>query len=470
MAPFLAQADATIVNVATPAIRSDLGASGATLQLVVGGYMITFAVLIITGARLGQTHGYKRMFMLGVAVFGSSSLLGGLAPDVGVLIVARVLQGAASALMFPQTLTGIQLNLSGARQVRAIGQYAIALSSGAVLGQVLGGLLVSADVAGTGWRPILLVNVPVCVVALAAASRLLPRDHERGTSNVDVRGIAMLSVAVLLVVVPLTLGRDVGWPAWTWMCLAASGPAGWVFLRAERRLAAAGHNPLVNVDVVRGRPVLLGLLAAAGATGTYYALLFTLAQYFQQGLGRSALASGLILVPWVAAFGVAGQITRRLPTRFVAILPSAGYLLLAAAYLALGAALSAGRPDDGLLAVLLALGGLGLGTGFTTLIGHLTSAVPGRYAPDISGVSTTTMQIGGAVGVAAFGSLYLSLASATESHARHAFAGTTLALGAAALIATVVAFLATRTGRPAADHAPAPVPVLAVRHRIERFC
>jgi MFS family permease len=147
--PFMAQADATIVNVATPSIHAGLGASAAALELVVGGYLIAFAVLLITGARLGQTHGYRRVLLAGLATFSLASLLCGFAPNPAVLVVGRVLQGTGAALLFPQTLTGIQLNFSGAGRIRAIGLYAIALSCGAVAGQLLGGVLVSANLAGT---------------------------------------------------------------------------------------------------------------------------------------------------------------------------------------------------------------------------------------------------------------------------------------------------------------------------------
>ena len=256
--------------------------------------------------------------------------------------------------------------------------------------------------------------------------------------------MAALSATVLLIVLPLILGRGEGWPAWTGVCLAAGLPAFWLFLRIERRTAAGGGDPLVDTGVV-GRPaILLGLVAMLTATGTYYALLFTLAQYLQHGLGRSPLVSGLFLVPWVTAFGLAGQITRRLPARLRPLLPVTGYLLLAAAYLAIGVALSTGRPGDVVLVVLLGLGGLGLGTGFATLLGHLTAAVRTDYASQISGVITTTLQIGGAMCVAGFGSLYLALATIPgEAGARHAFATTSLALGATALIAAAMAYLTT---------------------------
>ena len=170
----MAQADVTVVNVATPSIPRHLGASGAMLQLVIGGYLIALAMMLITGARLGQAFGYRRAFVAGVTLFSLASLACGLAPDPIVLVIARVLQGAAAGAMFPQTLTGIQLHFAGADRVRAISRYALALSAGAVSGQVLGGLLVSADVAGLGWRPIFLINVPVGVLAVAAALRYLP--------------------------------------------------------------------------------------------------------------------------------------------------------------------------------------------------------------------------------------------------------------------------------------------------------
>jgi MFS family permease len=434
--PFMAQADATIANVATPSIHDDLGASGASLELVIGGYMIAFAVLLITGARLGQTHGYRRVFVLGVSVFTAASVLCGLAPDSAVLVGARVLQGAGAALMFPQTLTGIQLSFDGAERARAVGLYAIALSSGAVAGQILGGALISLDVAGAEWRTIFLVNAPIGAGVALAAARHLPADDERASRDVDLLGVVTLSATIVLVVVPLVLGRAEGWPAWTWASLAASLPAFAVFVATERRIAAQGHAPLMNVRVIARPVVSWSLVTLMLATGTYYALLFTLAQYLQHGLGRSPFVSGLTVVPWVAAFGIAGQIVRRLPARLRRFVPTVGCALLAAAYVAISAALFGGRHEEALLLVLLGAGGLGLGLQFSSLIARVADAVPPRYAPDISGVSTTMIQIGGSLGVAAFGTLYLSL----HGDATHAFAIVTAVLAGAALLAAGSAY------------------------------
>jgi MFS family permease len=445
MGPFMAQADATIANVATPSIRDDLGASGAALELVVGGYMIAFAVLLITGARLGQTHGYRRVFVLGVATFTVASALCGLAPTPAVLVAARVLQGAGAALMFPQTLTGIQLSFEGAERARAIGLYAIALSSGAVAGQILGGGLISLDVAGTGWRTIFLVNVPIGAAVALAAARFLPADEQRATRRIDVRGVATLSAAIVLIVAPLVLGRAEGWPVWAWISLAASVPALALFVAVERGIAARGGSPLMNLGVIARPAISWSLVALLMATGTYYALLFTLAQYLQQGLGRSPFVSGLTLVPWVAAFGLAGQLVRRAPERVRPIIPGAGCALLAGAYVAISLALFGDRHGEALLLAVLAAGGLGLGIQFSALIAHLSNAVPPRYAPDISGVSTTLMQIGGTVGVAAFGTLYLGLATGDGTHA---FAIVTAALAGAAVLAAVAAYRSTASARP----------------------
>jgi hypothetical protein len=243
---------------------------------------------------------------------------------------------------------------------------------------------------------------------------------------------------------PLALGRGEGWPAWAWTCLAASLPAFAMFLAIERRVAAGRGSPLVNVTVLARPAVSWALLTNLIATGGYYALMFTLAQYLQSGLGRSPLESGLTLVPWVAAFGLAGQITRRVGPRARRAVPALGCLLVAVAYLEISAALFTGHGRETVLLVLLGLGGLGLGLSFSALTSHLTSVVPAGYAPDISGVSSTTVTIGGAIGVAAVGTLFLSLAARPGAvAATHAFATTTVVLGATALVTVLTVGMAT---------------------------
>ncbi|GAA4383425.1 MFS transporter [Actinomadura verrucosospora] len=432
---FMVNVDTAVVNVAGPSIRADLRPSGGALGLVVSGYTLAYAVLLVTGARLGQARGHRRMFLLGLGAFTAASLACGLAPSTGVLVAARLAQGAAGALMVPQVLSGIQLHFTGPARARAQGLLAVALSGGAVAGQVLGGVLVSADVGGLGWRPVFLVNVPAGVVLLAVGARLLPADAGGRGARLDLAGAALLSTAALLAVVPLLFGREAGWPPWTWASLAACVPVAALFVRRQRRAA----SPLLALGVL-GRPVVAWTLGALGmATGTFYAMMFVLALYLQDGLGRSALFSGLALVPWVAAFGIAGALVPRLPARVAARAPVAGYLLLASAYAVAGLT----RPDGAALAVLLGFGGLGLGLGFAPQLGRLTAHVPDRYAADLSGLVNMNFQLAGVAGVAVFGTLYLGFPGGHGP----AFTAVMLGFGGTALAAAAASFAGRRAAR-----------------------
>ncbi len=333
-----------------------------------------------------------------------------------------------------------------------------------MVGQILGGVLISANLAGSHWRAIFLINVPIGSAGILAAIRYLPADPARVSRRVDLAGVALLSASVLLVLIPLTLGRSAGWPAWTWICLASSLPVFTAFIAAQRRVSEGGGSPLVNVDAIARRPVFWRLMTMVLTSGGYFALLFTLAQYLQQGLGRSVLVSGLTLVPWVAAFGLAGQVVRRLPTHLVKSAPAAGCMLLAAAYATISAVLFVDQHSEALLIVLLAIGGFGLGIQFSSTIGHLTGSVPTDYAPDISSVTSTTSQIGGALGVAAFGTLYLSL---NPSGATQSFAIVTAALAGITLLSTVAAYIATH-GRTKPDESHAKAPDISGAIALER--
>jgi len=245
----LASIDTAVANVATPSIQAHLGASGAELQLIISGYVLAYAVLLITGARLGHIYGYRQLFLLGLGSFSLASLACGLAPTPTALIVARVVQGSAAALLVPQVLSGIQLAFSGDERRRAVGWFVVMLSTSAVIGQILGGALIAADLFGTSWRPIFLVNVPIGAMVLLAAARCLPPDAPRRRVRLDLGGVVWLSVALLLLVVPLVLGRELGWPLWSWACLLLCLPAFGVFVAIERQASGSG-DPLLNLAVL----------------------------------------------------------------------------------------------------------------------------------------------------------------------------------------------------------------------------
>ncbi|MDR3033091.1 MAG: MFS transporter, partial [Kitasatospora sp.] len=237
--------DFFIVNVALPTIGKDLHAGEAVLELVVAGYGVSYAVLLVLGGRLGDLFGRRQFFLFGMAAFGLTSLACGLAPNAWTLVVARVAQGAASAAMLPQVLATIQATTSGQRRAKAMSLYGATAGLSMVAGQILGGLLVAADIAGTGWRSVFLVNIPVVVVALVLTARAVPETRSPRPEPVDGPGTVLLALSLLTLLVPLTEGRAAGWPLWTWLALAAFPFAAWAFYAVERREDRLGRTPLV---------------------------------------------------------------------------------------------------------------------------------------------------------------------------------------------------------------------------------
>lgn len=446
---FMALVDLTIVNVAMPTIGTDLSASGAGLQLVVGGYTVAYAMLLITGARLGDLYGRRRMYLLGVLAFTVSSLACGLAPTTEVLVAARFAQGAGAAVMVPQIISVIQMRFTGADRATALSAYGAVLSGGAVIGFVLGGVLVSADLLGLSWRPVFLVNIPLGLALLYLVPRLVPADEPSGTRRLDLAGLGIAVPAVFLVVLPLVLGRETGWPAWTFAAMAAGVALAAAFVVVERRITARGGDPLLNLDVLRAAGMPSGLLTLLCVTGGYGGLAFTLALHLQSGLGDSALRAGLTMSPMAVAVGISAFYWRVLPARLHPYLPPTGMVLFGLGFAGIGAGLRGGGQDDPLLWVSLVVAGAGMGLLFSLLTQSLVH-VPLTKAADASGLLTTTMQLGQLGGVTVFGVAYLSLLDApTVTESAHAIAATTLWLALLAGAGAVTGAALTRTIRRA---------------------
>ncbi|WP_132124417.1 MFS transporter [Actinocrispum wychmicini] len=412
---FMALLDVTIVNVAMPTIRTDLHASGAALQLVVSMYTISYAMLLITGARLGDLFGRRRIFVGGVAAFTISSLLCGLAPDPTMLIAARFVQGAGAALMMPQIISVIQLGFSGAARTKALSAYSAVISVGGVAGMVIGGVLVHADLFGAGWRPVFLINVPIGLVVIALVPRFVPADQPSTGRRLDLAGLVVLLPATFLIVLPLVLGHEQNWPAWMFPSIAVGLVLVAVFVRVERRVAARGGDPLLNLDVLRARGFGRGLVALATAMITYGGMLFVLALHLQSGLGESTLQASLVFAPAGAAFGIFGYYWRRLPARTQPMLIPVGFLLTGAAYVLLAFALRDGSQGSVGMYAGLVLFGAAMGCAFGSLTNRVLADVPPGEAADASGLLTTTFQFGQVLGVATFGSAFLSLADGHSS-------------------------------------------------------
>jgi MFS family permease len=404
--------DFFIVNVALPTIDADLRASQAMLELVVSGYATAYALLLVLGGRLGDSLGRKRLFLAGMAAFTLTSLACGLAPDALALVIGRIAQGASAALMVPQVLATIQAATTGQRRAKALGRYGATGGLAAVLGQVLGGLLVSANIDGTGWRPIFLVNVPIGVVGLILAQRYVPDTRHGNAARVDGRGTVLLGLTVLALLIPLTEGRSLGWPVWTIALLAAAPLLATAFGIAQIRTERAGHTPLVPPSLLQHASMRRGLVLALPFFAGFGAFMFCYALLVQQGLHDSALTAGVGLVPMAATFLLASLSTSRLLARYGARVLAAGGLLQAAGLIVLGVTVYLGWPGLSVLSLApgLAIAGLGQGLVMSPLFGVVLSEVPPASAGVGGGVLTTTQQTALALGVATLGSMFLALA------------------------------------------------------------
>jgi MFS family permease len=447
---FMALLDVTIVNVAMPTIGRTLRASGAELQLVVAGYTVSYAMMLITGARLGDLYGRRRMFLTGVAVFTVASLACGIAPGVGVLIGARFVQGAGAAAMMPQIMSVIQVRFDGAARARALSAYTAVLSSGFVAGQVLGGVLVTANLFGQTWRPVFLVNVPIGLAVLALVPRVVPADEVvapgQRRRQLDLAGLAIAMPAVFGVVLPLMLGHQENWPGWVFACIALGLVLAAVFVGVERRIADRGGDPLLNLAVLRAPGLVPGLAAVAVLMITYGGFLFSFALHLQGGLGDSALRAGLTFAPCALVFGACGYFWRRLPAAWHHLLAPLGCLVAVGGYLAVASVLRSGGPGGAWLQAGLIITGAALALGFSPLVTHALVRVPLRHAADASGLLTTTIQLGQAVGVATFGSLFLTLDSGhSAAVSGHALATTMSWLAGTMLLAVVAGVPLART-------------------------
>ncbi|MFS4093903.1 MFS transporter [Streptomyces sp. AF1A] len=412
LAAALPLVDFFIVNVALPTIGADLHAGEAVLELVVAGYGLAYAVLLVLGGRLGDLFGRRRMFLGGVAAFGLTSLACGLAPDAWSLVGARVAQGASAAAMLPQVLATIQATTRGARRARAMSLYGATAGLSMVAGQILGGVLVAADIAGSGWRSVFLVNVPVVVAGLFLAVRVVPETRSQHPEPVDGLGTVLLAASLLTLLAPLTEGRAAGWPLWTWPALAAFPFAAGAFWAVERRKDRAGHTPLVPPSLLGLASLRHGLALIVPFSIGFSGFMFVIALALQEGARLGPVPAGLALAPMAVAFlfvSLAGpRLIGRYGTRVItagAVVQGVGVLLIA-----LAAWRDWPRLDFGSLLPGAAVAGAGQALQLPNVLRIVMSEVPPARAGVGSGVMVTTQQSALALGVATIGTLFLTLA------------------------------------------------------------
>ncbi|MFF9601157.1 MFS transporter [Streptomyces sp. NPDC014684] len=411
LAAALPLVDFFIVNVALPAIGADLAAGEAVLELVVAGYGVAYAVLLVLGGRLGDLFGRRRLFLGGMAAFGLTSLACGLAPGAWGLVAARVAQGASAAAMLPQVLATIQAATSGTRRAKAMSLYGATAGLSMVAGQILGGVLVAADIAGSGWRAIFLVNVPVVVLGLVLAVRHVPETRSKRPEPVDGPGTVLLAVSLLTLLVPLTEGRAAGWPLWTWLSLAAFPFAAAGFYAVERRADRRGRTPLVPPSLFALASLRRGLVLMLPFSVGFSGFMFVIALALQRGAGLGPVPAGLALAPMAVAFLFVSLAGPRLIARYGTRVVTAGSVLQGVGMLLIVLAVRRDWPhlDVGTLLPGAAVAGAGQALQLPNLLRIVMSEVPPARAGVGSGVMVTTQQSAFALGVATLGTLFLTL-------------------------------------------------------------
>ncbi len=409
-APLLSVLDVFIVNIAIPAIRADLGATGADVELVIAGYLLGFSAFLITGGRAGDQYGRRRVFIAGLTLFTLTSCLCGVAPSIGQLIGYRFLQGVSAAFMVPQTIALIQMNFAEpAARNRAFGYYGITLGLASILGLYLGGYLVGTHWGVAGWRLIFLVNLPIGVLATLAALRLLPETTRNQAQRFDFRGVALLTVGLAALLYPLSVGRELGWPAWSWVLLLAAGGMLVGFVRQQARLRRLGGNPLLDLALFSFPTFNRGV----GAMGFYFlvhnSFLLMSTVYLQSGLHLAAYATGVTFVCYGTGFLVASYLSIRLLARFGWSMLQFGLLLMLLS-LASQAVLAPTFATSTLgLKAWLFLYGIGACLVMPPLLNGALRGLPAHLAGGAAGVYSTFQQVASALGVTLVGGLFFSL-------------------------------------------------------------
>jgi EmrB/QacA subfamily drug resistance transporter len=435
-AVFMDMVDNQIVNIALPVIQRDLDAPTTALQWIATGYTLAFALTLIIGGRMGDRFGHRAVFVAGTAAFGVSSLVAGLAPNITVLLVARVVQGVAAGLMVPQVLSFVHAEFPAGEQGRAMGFYGMTFPIGGLAGPLLGGLLTEADLFGWHWRTIFFVNVPIAVAAAVGAALIMPARRP-GCAVADVKGVLILAAALLAVLYPLVQGRELGWPVWTFLLMAAAVPLTALFVAYQRARERHGREPLIPMGLFRGRATSLGLVIML----IFYcgmAAFFVLTLHLQNGLHFSPLKTALTVLPAtvgiVAGNGLgmpmAPKLGRKLPIAGLAVL-LAGAASLAYVVTEHGTALSPWH-----LTIPVILYGAGLGLGASSLMLITLTGAKETEAGAVSGVVNTVVQLGMAAGPATVGTVFFtSLATHDSSAAMTASLWAGMAMFVVALLA-----------------------------------
>ncbi|MEO5807400.1 DHA2 family efflux MFS transporter permease subunit [Devosia sp.] len=467
LASFMNLIDVTIVNVALPSLQKNLGADPSQIEWVIAAYVLAFALGLLPFGRLGDIVGRTKMFLIGVAGFTLASAFCGFAPSIEWLIVARVLQGFAGAIMTPQVLAIVQVTFPPQEKGQAFSLFGLSAGLAAVAGPIAGGLLIGANLWDLDWRPIFLVNVPVGIATVIAGWFLITRTPGHPGLKNDFVGIGLFGVSVTALVYPLIEGRTYGWPLWVWIMMAAAAVGLALFVLWEQRQARLDRPQLLNFSLISNPNFLLGMLVVTIFASGIPALFMVISILLQGGFGFSPLESGLTNTPFSVGVLAVSLVAGRFGSHYLrARLAVAGALLVVGlGWLHFIIAGVTDTIDHWTFLVPLFISGAGLGLGFSALFQSVLAGVPPRDAGAGSGALQAFQQIGGAVGVALvgeifFGQLTTAFASGTAPHAAftHAAANATLYQIVSFAIVIVLAPFLKKAGSTGAQHAPGKPP------------
>ena len=415
-AQFMFGVDAFIVNVAIPTIAAELHASAAQIEAVIAVYLIAYATLVVTGGRLGDIYGARNVFISGVAGFTITSLWCGLAQSGPELIAARLAQGATAALMVPQVLATLHLLFADASRPRAFGIYGIVLGLAGAAGFLLGGILVTLDLAGFGWRAVFFVNVPFGAVIIAAAWKIMPSFQRRAGTRLDIPGAIVLFAGLLCLIGPLLFGHDLNWSPLTWLAMAAGVGIIAAFLWLERAVARRGGMPLIDLSLLTDKAFMRGLAAVFFFFFANLSFYLVMTIYMQKGLQIPPLQAGLVFLPLALTFMTASRHSGMRAKHRGTLVLIEGCAVQIAGLAALVTAIEwIDTPSAMVLAPVLAIFGYGQGLVMAPLSSAVLSAVKPVSAGAASGIYGTTAQIANAAGVAAIGAVFFAIESNQSS-------------------------------------------------------
>ncbi len=440
-APFLGVLDFFVLNLALPKVQEDLHASYAQLELAIALYGLGNAVFVITGGRLGDAYGRRRVFLVGMVAFILASVFVACSPSAWFLLGARMLQGVAAAVLFPQVLALVTVLFPDHERPRAFAFFGLTVATASIVGQVAGGLLLELDLLGLGWRALFLINVPVGAIGLFIAKRTLREVRSEDPPRIDLGGVLVATATLGLLLVPLTIGHEKGWPAWAVLMLVAAVPAVIGFIHLERRTAAKGRDPLVDLALFR----LVGYRRGLFIIGAYFlgagSLFLVLSLFEQSGLARDPMRAALSFLPsGIATFVAASLATRHAENR-ASLFLYGGFASALSGLVAIVGSLACcgGTLRDVGMGLGLALYGFGNGAISPVLYATILRGVPARSAGSASGVLSTVQQVAAALGVAIIGLVFATVLGEDKTAAAYAHAAA-CALGVN-LVAMVAAAL-----------------------------